>query len=165
MNESERIDDRNLAVIGFGEAGRILAAGLAASGRFDVCAYDILVHDPSVRGALLTASVERRVTMAESHREAIRGARVIVSAVTAASSTDVAREAAAALAPGQIFADINSVSPDTKRANAHADRGRWRPLCRRRRDGADSTVRAQGADSPRRQQGRGSCRAASRRRE
>ena len=120
MNESERIDDRNLAVIGFGEAGRILAAGLEASGRFDVCAYDILVHDPSVRGALLTASVERRVTMAESHREAIRGARVIVSAVTAASSTDVAQESAAALSPGQIFADINSVSPDTKRANARA---------------------------------------------
>ncbi len=67
---------------------------------------------------MLAAAVERHVTMAESHREAIRGARIIVSAVTAASSTDVAREAASSLAPGQIFADINSVSPGTKRANA-----------------------------------------------
>jgi 3-hydroxyisobutyrate dehydrogenase-like beta-hydroxyacid dehydrogenase len=118
MNDQRRLDERSLAVIGFGEAGRILAGGLCASGRFDVCAYDILVHDPAARGSMLTAAVERHVTMAESHREAIRGARIIVSAVTAASSTDVAREAASALTPGQIFADLNSVSPGTKRANA-----------------------------------------------
>ena len=118
MSDPKRIDERSLAVIGFGEAGRILAAGLQGSGRFDVCAYDILIHDPAVRGALLTAAVERRVTMAETHREAIRGARVILSAVTAAASTDVARESASALVPGQIFADLNSVSPGTKRANA-----------------------------------------------
>ncbi len=118
MTEQMRIDDRSLAVIGFGEAGRILASGLRASGRFDVCAYDILVHDPAARGSLLGAAVERHVTMAESNGEAIRGARIIISAVTAASSADVAREAARTLVPGQIFADINSVSPSTKRGNA-----------------------------------------------
>ena len=88
--------------------------------------------------------------MAESHREAIRGARIIVSAVTAASSTDVAREAAAALVGGQIFADINSVSPGTKRCEREADRGRRWTLRRRRRDGADTPVWAQGAHSARR---------------
>ena len=118
MNDQRRIDERSLAVIGFGEAGRILAGGLAASGRFDVCAYDILVHDAKARGVLIAAAVEHHVTMAESHREAIRGARIILSAVTATSSSDVAREAASNLAPGQIFADLNSVSPGTKRANA-----------------------------------------------
>ena len=118
MNDRTRIDDRNLAMIGFGEAGRILAGGLRASGHFDVCAYDILIHDPAARGALLAAAVERHVTMAESHAEAIRGARIVVSAVTAASSADVAREAASTLTPGQIFADLNSVSPETKRSNA-----------------------------------------------
>jgi 3-hydroxyisobutyrate dehydrogenase-like beta-hydroxyacid dehydrogenase len=67
---------------------------------------------------MLAAAAERSVVMRESHCDAIAGARIIVSAVTATSSTDVAREAAASLAPGQIFADINSVSPGTKRANA-----------------------------------------------
>ena len=118
MNDHPPNTDRSLAVIGFGEAGRILAAGLRASGRFDVCAYDILVREPAARGPMVSAAVERQVTMAESNREAIRGARVIVSAVTAASSTDVARETASALVPGQIFADLNSVSPGTKRKNA-----------------------------------------------
>jgi 3-hydroxyisobutyrate dehydrogenase-like beta-hydroxyacid dehydrogenase len=118
MSHSPPIDDRRLAVIGFGEAGRILGAGLAASGHFDVSAFDILVRDPAGRGPMLAAAAERNVTMAESHRAAIAGARIVVSAVTASASTDVAREAAASLAPGQIFADINSVSPGTKRINA-----------------------------------------------
>jgi len=118
MNDHPPITDRSLAVIGFGEAGRILAAGLRASGRFDVCAYDILVREAAARGPMVSAAVERQVTMAESNREAIRGARIIVSAVTAASSTDVARETASALVPGQIFADLNSVSPGTKRKSA-----------------------------------------------
>ena len=118
MTAQRTLDDKRLAVIGFGEAGRILAAGLAASGRFDVSAYDILVGDAAGRGPMLAAAAERNVTMAESHREAIAGARLIVSAVTATSSTDVAREAAASLVPGQIFADLNSVSPGTKRTNA-----------------------------------------------
>jgi len=118
MSHATSLDDRRLAVVGFGEAGRILAAGLAASGRFDVSAYDILVHDPAARESMLAAAAERRVTFVDSHRAAIAGARIIVSAVTAGASTDVAREAASCLAPGQIFADINSVSPGTKRASA-----------------------------------------------
>lgn len=118
MTAQRTLDDRRLAMIGFGEAGRILAAGLAASGRFDVSAYDILVGDAAGRGPMLAAAAERNVTMAESHREAIAGARLIVSAVTATSSTEAAREAAATLVPGQIFADLNSVSPGTKRTNA-----------------------------------------------
>jgi 3-hydroxyisobutyrate dehydrogenase-like beta-hydroxyacid dehydrogenase len=118
MKEQRRIDDRRLAVIGFGEAGRILAGGFAASGRFDVSVYDILVNDSAARDAMLAAAAQAGVAMAASHREAIEGVRVIVSAVTATSSNEVAREAATYLAPGQIFADINSVSPGTKRANA-----------------------------------------------
>jgi 3-hydroxyisobutyrate dehydrogenase-like beta-hydroxyacid dehydrogenase len=123
MNQTTRLDDRRVAVIGFGEAGRILAGGLAASRLFDVCAYDILVHDPVARVGMLAAAAERRVTMAESHPAAIAGARIVISAVTAASSTDAAREAALSLTPGQIFADLNSVSPGTKRANAELIEG------------------------------------------
>ena len=118
MSQPTRLDDRRLAFIGFGEAGRILAGGLASSGQFDVSAYDILVHDPGARDAMRTAAAERGVTMADTHRAAIAGARIVISAVTAASSIDVAREAAATLVPGQIFADLNSVSPGTKQASA-----------------------------------------------
>lgn len=114
-NEPRR---RRLAVIGFGEAGRILAAGWRASGRFDVTAYDIKLDDPAEREAMRAAAATRQVRMLASHQAAIAGAEIVVSAVTAAASTDVAREAARHLEPGQFFADINSVSPGTKRTNA-----------------------------------------------
>src|SRR5512144_2633045 len=123
MDTRQHIDERRLAVIGFGEAGRILAAGWQASGLFDVSAYDILLDDAAARPPMLAAAEQRRVRMAPTHAKAIAGARIIVSAVTAAASTDVAREAAASLVPGQIFADVNSVSPGTKRLNARLIEG------------------------------------------
>ena len=45
---------------------------------------------------------------------------MVISAVTAASAIAVAEAAARFLAPGQFFLDVNSVSPDTKRAAAQA---------------------------------------------
>jgi 3-hydroxyisobutyrate dehydrogenase-like beta-hydroxyacid dehydrogenase len=45
---------------------------------------------------------------------------LVISAVTATSSQDVARDAAPSLRPGQVFLDLNSVSPQTKRRNARA---------------------------------------------
>ncbi|HEX3371440.1 MAG TPA: DUF1932 domain-containing protein, partial [Candidatus Acidoferrales bacterium] len=51
---------------------------------------------------------------------AIAGADLVISAVTASSSSTVAVQAAAFLQPGQIYLDINSVSPETKRQIASA---------------------------------------------
>ena len=114
------IDERRLSLIGFGEAGRILGAGLAASGRFDVVTYDLLLDapDPGIRDALRSAAQERGVATAASTPQAVAGARIVISAVTAASSIDVARAAAPALGSGAHFVDINSVSPGTKKRNA-----------------------------------------------
>jgi 3-hydroxyisobutyrate dehydrogenase-like beta-hydroxyacid dehydrogenase len=50
--------------------------------------------------------------------DAARGARVVVSAVTAAAAGEVAAAAALYLRPGQILLDINSASPNTKRMSA-----------------------------------------------
>ncbi len=50
--------------------------------------------------------------------DAIGDTDLVISAVTAASSTQVARDACLTLKRGQIFLDINSVSPATKRENA-----------------------------------------------
>jgi 3-hydroxyisobutyrate dehydrogenase-like beta-hydroxyacid dehydrogenase len=58
--------------------------------------------------------------MAPSGAAAVAGARIVVSAVTASSSRAVAEDLRQHLVPGQLFLDINSVSPDTKRGNAAA---------------------------------------------
>src|SRR5579859_5880684 len=104
---------RRIAMIGFGEAGSILGAELGARGR-EVVTYDILLHSPAMRERARQA----RVGAADSFEAAVKDADLVISAVTAASSGDVARNASKALRAGQIFLDINSCSPQTKRSNS-----------------------------------------------
>ncbi len=108
---------RRIAMVGFGEAGSILSEDLAATGR-EVIAYDILFSTPASRGPMLEKARRAKVQTAASLSDAVSKADLVISAVTAASSADVAREAARTLRAGQIFIDINSVSPATKRSNS-----------------------------------------------
>lgn len=131
---------RRIAIIGFGEAGGILGADLAALGR-EVVTYDILLDAPGTRGALLEKAARAAVRTADTMSEAITHADLVISAVTASSAAEVAMRAAGApvgaaetgkrgeagatgaagaLRAGQVFLDINSVSPSTKRSNAAA---------------------------------------------
>jgi 3-hydroxyisobutyrate dehydrogenase-like beta-hydroxyacid dehydrogenase len=115
---SERVL-RRIAVVGFGEAGSILGADLAAMGR-DVVTYDILLNAPATRTVVLEKATQARVGTADGLVAAVAGADLVISAVTASSSAAVAASAAKALRTGQVFLDINSCSPDTKRLNAQA---------------------------------------------
>jgi 3-hydroxyisobutyrate dehydrogenase-like beta-hydroxyacid dehydrogenase len=76
---------RRIAMVGFGEAGSILGAELAASGR-DVLTYDILLDAPASRGAMLAKARGVGVGVADSLNAAVSGADLVISAVTAASS-------------------------------------------------------------------------------
>ena len=110
---------QNIAMIGFGEAGSILGADLAATGR-DVVTYDILLDAPASRTVMLEKAGRAGVRTADTFNAAVQDADLVLSAVTAASSADVARNASTALHKGQIFLDINSCSPATKRSNSQA---------------------------------------------
>ena len=113
---------RRIAMVGFGEAGSILGAELAAKGR-DVVTYDILLNAPAARRAMLEKASQARVSTADTFDEAVKDADLVISAVTAASSEDVARSAGKALRAGQVFLDINSCSPATKRTNSQVVEG------------------------------------------
>jgi len=108
---------RRIGLIGCGEVGTILGEDLVRAG-CDVRAFDILFDAPAERARLQRKAERVRIELAGSTRAAILDADLIISAVTAASSADAAAAAAPALRPGQIFLDINSVSPATKRSNA-----------------------------------------------
>jgi 3-hydroxyisobutyrate dehydrogenase-like beta-hydroxyacid dehydrogenase len=111
---------RTIAIIGFGEAGGILGAELAKKPGIAVSIYDILLDDAAALGAMRAKGEAARVTAAASHAAAVQGADLVISAVTAASAVDVAKVCAPHLAAGQVFLDINSISPEAKRANAAA---------------------------------------------
>jgi len=101
------------ALIGLGEAGALLAAGLVRAG-LQVKAYDIKVQDPDGAGAMHARAEQCGVQMCGSVAQAVEGVDLIVSAVTASSATLAAIAVAEHLRAGQIFMDINSVSPTTK---------------------------------------------------
>ena len=104
-----------LALIGFGEAGSTFArAGAQAAGWGAVArAFDV---EDSRRKAM----AESGVKACDSAEETLEGAQLVLSLVTAESALAVARDHAAALTPGAIWCDMNSVAPDTKRAAAQA---------------------------------------------
>jgi 3-hydroxyisobutyrate dehydrogenase-like beta-hydroxyacid dehydrogenase len=106
-----------IAFIGFGEAGQAIAAGLREEGVERIVAWDILF--PQAPGAKLKHAANTiGVHCAQSAAAAIRGAAMIVSAVTAASSADAAQSVKAHLAGMPYFLDINSVSPGRKQDTA-----------------------------------------------
>jgi len=108
---------RRFALIGFGEAGSILAEDLASAG-FEVVMYDILLEAPESRQRMLDKAQRVHVRAAATFSDAVAQAQVVISAVTAASSGDVASKAAGVLRAGQVMLDINSVSPAKKQSNA-----------------------------------------------
>jgi len=108
---------RRIAIIGFGEAGGIFGRDFVRQG-IDVSIFDILLNSKRHRQQMLSKTRACGVTPANNLNDCVRDAQLVISAVTASSSLDVAREAGALLCAPQIFLDINSVSPKTKRKAA-----------------------------------------------
>ena len=105
---SERI-----AFIGFGEAGQTISRGLLSDSKPAIRTYDILFGQPG--GAPLEAAARSLgVAPARDHADAVRGADLVFLAVTASSSLQAAKSCLPGLTKGQLFLDVNSVSPQRK---------------------------------------------------
>jgi 3-hydroxyisobutyrate dehydrogenase-like beta-hydroxyacid dehydrogenase len=104
---------RQIALIGFGEVGGVFGHDFAAAG-LGVSTFDILLNAEPSRSVMLAKAKNANVRACDTLEGAIRGADLVISAVTASSAVDVAGRAAPFLGGGQIYLDLNSVSPDTK---------------------------------------------------
>jgi 3-hydroxyisobutyrate dehydrogenase-like beta-hydroxyacid dehydrogenase len=96
----------DVAVLGLGEAGGRIAADLIAAG----CV--VRGWDPARR--------QDGIDNAESAREAVQGADVVLSLNTAAVALDVAKGVADDLGAAALYADLNTASPQLKRELAEA---------------------------------------------
>ena len=107
----------NLGLMGYGEVGGIFCAGLkdqAAS----VQAWDIKLAADGAGAPLRARAEHDGVPLCGSAAELCSRSDLIMSAVTASSTVDVAREAARHIRPGTVFLDLNSASPGAKRMAA-----------------------------------------------
>jgi 3-hydroxyisobutyrate dehydrogenase-like beta-hydroxyacid dehydrogenase len=101
-----------IALIGYGEVGRILAEDLRAQG-VAVTAYDLKLHGETGH-ALREHAAQQGVVLAASHADAVRGAQLVVSAVTASQAVQVAQDCVPGLDAASWFLDFNSASPGAK---------------------------------------------------
>lgn len=105
---------RHIAIIGYGEVGGIFGRDFAGC-EFAVSTFDILLNAEPARSVLLEKVRQANVRPCDTLAKAIHSADLVISAVTASSAVDVAESAAPLLQTNQIYLDINSVSPETKR--------------------------------------------------
>jgi len=102
-----------ICFIGFGEAGQTISHGLLGEAKPAIRAYDILFGQPA--GATLeTAARALGVGLARDHVDAVREADLVFLTVTASSSLQAAKSCLPGLRKGQLFLDMNSVSPQRK---------------------------------------------------
>ena len=99
-----------IALIGCGEVGRILAEDLRAH---TLAAFDLKLDGPA-GDPLRKHAAQLGVRLAASHDDAVQGAELVFSAVTASQAVRVAQASAPGLARGAFFLDLNSASPGAK---------------------------------------------------
>jgi 3-hydroxyisobutyrate dehydrogenase-like beta-hydroxyacid dehydrogenase len=102
-----------IALIGYGEVGRILAEDLRVQG-LEVTAFDLKLQRDATATPLRAHAAAHGVRLADGPAPAVAGAELVISAVTASQTVAVAQAAAAGLAPGAFFLDFNSASPGAK---------------------------------------------------
>lgn len=105
-----------IALIGLGEVGRVLAEDLGSLGSASLSAWDIAFGDASSSAARNARDLPVRA--ASDAADAVGGAELIFSAVTAANDLAAADAAAAAIATGSWYVDLNSASPVQKQSAA-----------------------------------------------
>jgi len=106
-----------LALVGYGEVGRILAEDLRQRG-IAVAACDVKLADAAAAGPLLRHAEAHAVALSPSHAEAVAGADLVISAVTASQTVAAAAACAPAVGAGAFFLDLNSASPGAKQRAA-----------------------------------------------
>jgi len=106
-----------IALIGYGEVGGIFGTALAERGVAALTAFDILLVDAARSEAMRAKAACARVKLADSARQAVADADVVISAVTASATLAAAESIAAGVKRDAIVLDVNSASPGTKSAS------------------------------------------------
>ncbi|SFR02182.1 NAD(P)-dependent oxidoreductase [Poseidonocella sedimentorum] len=107
-----------IAFIGLGEAGSALTQGFGPDRAGDIATYDIKLDDPATAPEIEDRCARLGIAARPSLAEALAGAELIFSTVTADQAVAVAEAAAPHLAPDALWCDLNSCAPASKQAAA-----------------------------------------------
>lgn len=103
-----------IAFIGMGEAGSAIVAGWGEARRGTIRAYDIKSDDAATAPEMRDRYEKLGLLGCASSAEAVEGAELVFSTVTADQAVAAARTAAPSLAAGAYWLDCNSCAPSSK---------------------------------------------------
>ncbi|MCB8837152.1 NAD(P)-dependent oxidoreductase [Aurantimonas sp. VKM B-3413] len=108
-----------LAMIGFGEAATTFLSGWDIDPK-TVSVFDIKTDAAATRTAMTEKFAQFAVRGCERIADAVAGAELVISLVTADQAVAAARATASALESGALYVDGNSCAPGSKRLAAEA---------------------------------------------
>lgn len=110
---------QHIGLIGYGEVGKTFALGLQPQpGVTGVGAWDLKFAQAATREVELAHAAQHGVVVHDSAAALCAASDLVISAVTASRTLEVAQEVAASIRPGTLFLDLNSASPGTKQQAA-----------------------------------------------
>ena len=112
-----------VAMVGYGEVGRIFSAALLQAGVREVKAFDVLITDAHWAAEALRRAARDSIHLANDLSDAVADADLVICAVTAAATANAASQIAAVLRSGCFVLDVNSASPRTRKGCADAVNG------------------------------------------
>ena len=105
-----------IGFIGFGEAAYCISLGLRQEkAPCDIFAYDTMMDNGEMGPIIRSRAKEANVELLDTPQKVVSKGNVIIAAVPSSYTIDVCKSAASCLKPGQIYADISSSTPDTKK--------------------------------------------------
>ncbi|HEX3743837.1 MAG TPA: DUF1932 domain-containing protein [Bryobacteraceae bacterium] len=109
------MESPRIGFVGFGEAGSLIAKGLAESGVDAICAFDIHTATAARGEVICNRARAAGVELVETREQLTERSRILISTVTADVAETAVCQFAPNLGPAHLYADLNSVSPQVKR--------------------------------------------------
>ncbi len=108
---------QHIGMLGYGEVGKIFAAGLKAQVQ-STTAWDVKFDFAASRDPELAHAATAGIDTCSGMQTLCAVADLVISAVTASNTLAVAQSAVKHIRPGTVFLDLNSASPGTKQQAA-----------------------------------------------
>jgi len=109
-------NDPRIGFVGFGEAGFHIAGGLRGAGIAGITAFDVNADKPGLGEKIRRRAEETGTQLVGSNAELTESTDIVISTVTANQALAAAQQNAPGLHAGQLYADLNSVSPVLKQS-------------------------------------------------
>ncbi len=113
-------ENPRIGFIGFGEVAYYFSKRLEEEGVREILAYDKGISEQKSGGIIRNRASDARVELTPTLEELLMKSQLVISSVWGHVALQVAREAAAAIKPDRLFADLTNSAPSAKKRGAEA---------------------------------------------